>query len=130
MAIYLLIAGTYTPFMLGPLRGPVGMWLLGIVWTLAALGIAQELYGLDRRRILSVVMYLGMGWLAVFAAGPLMRALPAGAFGGLLAGGLAYTVGVAFYACDHRWPAAHVIWHGFVLAGSMLHFLVIALYLV
>jgi hemolysin III len=129
VAIYLLIAGTYTPFLLGPLRGPWGWSLLGVIWTLAVLGIVQDLCRLDRRRILSVVIYLGMGWLAVVALGPLMRALPAAALGGLVAGGLAYTVGVAFYAVDHRWPAAHVIWHGFVLAGSTFHFLVIARYL-
>lgn len=129
VAIYLLIAGTYTPFLLGPLRGRLGWSLLAVVWTMAVLGIAQDVLGLDRRRIVSVVIYLAMGWLALGAAGPLMRALPAMASVGLLAGGLAYTGGVVFYACDHRWPVAHVIWHGFVLAGSTLHFIVIARYL-
>ena len=129
VAIYLLIAGLYTPFLLGPLRGPLGWSLFAIVWTLALLGIVQDLCRLDPRRILSVVIYVGMGWLALVAVGPMMRALPGMALGGLLAGGLAYTGGIAFYAVDHRWPSAHVIWHGFVLAGSTCHFLVIATYL-
>jgi hemolysin III len=129
VAIYLLIAGTYTPFLLGPLRGPWGWALFGVVWTLALVGIVQDLCRVDPRRILSVVIYVGMGWLAVVALGPLMRALPVTALLWVLAGGLAYTVGIVFYAVDHRWPSAHVVWHGFVLAGSACHFFAIARYL-
>ena len=127
-AIYLLIAGTYTPFMLGPLRGPWGWTLLAIVWTLALIGIIQDLWQLDRRRIVSLVLYIGMGWLAIVAVGPLMRVLPTPALWWVLAGGLAYTGGVAFYALDKRWPSAHVVWHLFVIAGSTCHFVAIARY--
>ncbi|MBL8144246.1 MAG: hemolysin III family protein [Acidobacteria bacterium] len=127
-SIYLLIAGTYTPFLLGPLRGPWGWTLLAIVWTLAVIGIIQDWWQLDRRRILSLVLYIGMGWLVVVAIGPLMRALPAPALWWILAGGLAYTGGVAFYVVDHRWPSAHVAWHLCVIAGSACHFVAIARY--
>lgn len=129
-AIYLLIAGTYTPFLLGPLRGPWGWSLLGVVWGLAAIGIVQDWWQLDRRRIVSMVLYPLMGWIAVVAVVPLVRALPPAALGWLLAGGLAYTLGIAFYALDRRWPAAHVVWHLFVLAGSVCHFIAIARYVI
>ncbi len=127
-AIYLLIAGTYTPFMLGPLRGPWGWTLLAVVWSLAVIGIVQDWWELDRRRIVSLVLYVGMGWLIVVAIGPLVRALPAAALWWIIAGGLSYTLGVAFYAIDHRWPSAHVVWHLFVIAGSACHFVAIARY--
>ena len=127
-AIYLLIAGTYTPFMLGPLRGPWGWTLLAVVWTLALIGIIQDWWELDRRRILSLVLYVGMGWLIVVAIGPLMRVLPTTALWWIAGGGLAYTFGVAFYVLDTRWPPAHVVWHLFVIAGSTCHFVAIARY--
>jgi hemolysin III len=127
-SIYLLIAGTYTPFLLGPLRGPWGWSLLGVVWTLAVIGIIQDWWQFDRKRILSLVLYIGMGWLAIVAVGPLMRTLPAPALWWVLAGGLAYTGGVAFYVIDHRWPSAHVAWHLCVIAGSACHFVAIARY--
>jgi hemolysin III len=129
-AIYLLIAGTYTPFVLGPLRGGWGWSLFGVVWGLAIAGIVQDSLGLDRRRLLSMVLYPLMGWLAVIAIVPLVRLLPPAALGWLVAGGLAYTLGIAFFALDRRWPAAHVVWHLFVLAGSACHFVAVARYAV
>jgi hemolysin III len=129
-AIYLLIAGTYTPFVLGPLRGGWGWSLFGVVWGLAVVGIAQDCWRLDRRRILSMVLYPLMGWLAVVAIVPLVRAVPPAALAWLVAGGLAYTLGIVFFALDHRWPGAHVVWHLFVLAGSACHFVAVARYAV
>lgn len=128
-SIYLLIAGTYTPFVLGPLRGPWGWSIFGVVWGLALVGIVQDWWQLDKRRIVSLVLYPLMGWLAVVAVVPLVRALSPAALAWLVAGGLAYTAGIAFYALDRRWPAAHVVWHVFVLAGSACHFVVIARHL-
>jgi hemolysin III len=129
-AIYLLIAGTYTPFVLGPLRGPWGWSLFGVVWGLALIGIVQDCWQVDRRRILSMILYPLMGWLAVVAVVPMMRAMPLPALGWLVAGGLSYTLGIAFFAVDRRWPAAHVVWHMFVLTGSACHYVAIARYLV
>ena len=129
-AIYLLIAGMYTPFLLGPLRGPWGWSLFGVVWGLAVIGIVQDCWQFDRRRILSMILYPVMGWLAVVAVVPLTRALPPPALGWLVAGGLCYTLGIAFYAVDRRWPSAHVVWHLFVLGGSVCHFVAIARYVV
>lgn len=128
-SIYLLIAGTYTPFVLGPLRGPWGWSIFGVVWGLALVGIVQDWWQLDKRRIVSLVLYPLMGWLAVVAVVPLVRTLSPAALAWLVAGGLAYTAGIAFYALDRRWPAAHVVWHVFVLAGSACHFVVIARHL-
>lgn len=126
-SIYLLIAGTYTPFTLVTLRGAWGWTLFGIVWGLAVLGIAREALRTDRRKWLSIVLYLTMGWVIVLAAGPLVERLPAGGVRLLVAGGLAYTVGAAFYGLK-RIPYMHAVWHLFVLAGSVLHFLAVALY--
>jgi hemolysin III len=127
-AIYLLIAGSYTPFALVTLRGPVGWTLLGLVWGLALVGIACDLWFADRRRILPVVLYLLMGWLAVFALKPLLRALPLTGFWWLLAGGLLYTGGIVFYALEGKLPYSHGIWHLFVLGGSITQFIAILLY--
>jgi hemolysin III len=128
-AIYLLIAGTYTPFTLLTLKGPTGWWLFAGVWGLAVAGIVQDsLPGRERRRILSILTYLAMGWLVLFALGPLIAALPRAGFAWLLAGGLCYTIGVAFYLLSPRWPWSHGVWHLFVLAGSLCHYFVIALY--
>ena len=127
-AIYLLIAGTYTPFTLVTLRGVWGWSLFGVIWGLAIIGIAQDLLHLDKRRILSVVIYLLMGWLVIVAIRPLSRALPGAGTVGMVAGGLFYTVGVVFYVLDKRVPLAHGIFHLFVLAGSISHFLTIFLY--
>lgn len=121
LAIYLLIAGTYTPFALVSLRGAWGWALLAVIWALALLGIVLELCIPGRVRRLSVSLYLAMGWLAVVALGPLIRSVHPEGLLLLLLGGIAYTVGVAFYA--YRWiPYNHAVWHVFVLAGSALHF--------
>ena len=128
-AIYLLIAGTYTPFSLIALRGETGWWLFGGVWGLAILGIILDSIPRRPGRWLSLVIYLTMGWLVLFALGPLIAALPPAGFWGLVAGGLFYTVGVIFYVLDDRWPWCHGIWHLFVLAGSVSHYFVILLFL-
>lgn len=122
-SIYLFIAASYTPFMLVSLRGTWGWSLFGVVWGLAAIGIAIDVSArADRRRILPVVIYLLMGWLVLVAFFPLMRALPADAIVWLVIGGALYTVGIVFFALDGRLRYAHEIWHGFVLAGSAAHF--------
>jgi len=125
--IYLLIAGSYTPFTLVTLRDGGGWWLFVAVWTLAVIGIAAEAAWTYRPRWVSVLVYLGMGWAVVFAMRPLLAALdPAGVWL-LVAGGLAYTVGTVFYVLK-RFPYFHAVWHVFVLAGSVLHFLAVVLY--
>jgi hemolysin III len=126
-AIYLLIAGTYTPVTLVSLDGLWGWGLFALVWTLAAVGCVFKLFCTGRFERTSTALYLGMGWAAVLAIGPLLDTLPAAAFGWLLAGGLAYSAGVAFYAWE-RLPYNHAVWHGFVLAGSVCHFVAIAGY--
>jgi len=128
-AIYLLIAGTYTPFTLLVLDGATGWWLFGAVWTLAVVGIVQDSIPRKGSRVLSLLIYLGMGWLVLFALGPLIAALPAAAFWWLAAGGVFYTVGVIFYLLDERYPWSHGVWHLFVLAGSISHYFVILLFL-
>ena len=128
-AIYLLIAGTYTPFTLVALRGKTGWWLFGTVWGLALIGMVTDTLRGGGGRLLSVCIYLLMGWLIVFALGDIIRALPSAGFAWLVAGGLFYTVGVVFYALDSRWPWCHGIWHLFVLAGSVSHYFAILLYL-
>jgi len=127
-AIYLLIAGTYTPFTMVTLRGPVGWTMLGTVWTLAVLGIAQELLYARRGRVLSLVIYVVMGWLAVLCIGPLVDALGRAGFAWLAAGGLFYTAGIVFYVTDHKVRHGHGIWHLFVLAGSMCHYVAVLLH--
>jgi len=121
VAIFLLIAGTYTPFALVSVPGPTGLMLLAAVWGLAALGVALHLGVPHRARFLSVPLQLAMGWLAVVALDPLARALHAEGMALLVAGGLAYTGGVVFYAWT-RLPFNHAVWHVFVLAGSACHF--------
>jgi hemolysin III len=127
-SIYLLIAGTYTPFCLVTLRGPWGWSLLGVVWGLAGLGSLQELRPNRGARILSVVIYVVMGWVAIVAVEPLLLALGTAGFAWLAAGGLFYTVGIIFYALDARLRHAHGIWHLFVIAGSASHYLAILRY--
>ena len=126
-AIYLLIAGTYTPFMLVHLRGPWGWSLLGIVWGLALLGILWRTTNLQRRDGVSVAFYIAMGWVAMVAVKPILAAVPLGALVLLLIGGLVYTAGVIFYAWE-RLPYNHAVWHLFVLAGSVFQFLAVLLY--
>ena len=129
-SIYLLIAGSYTPFALVSLRGPWGWSLLGAVWGLAVLGIAQELWLARGARVLSLVIYVVMGWLALVAVVPLWEALTPAGFAWLAAGGACYTLGIVFYATDHKLRHGHGIWHLFVLAGSTCHFITMALYVV
>lgn len=127
--IYLLIAGTYTPFTLVTLQGAWGWSLFGVVWGLAMLGIALKLTPLGHRPWLSSLGYLGIGWVALVALQPLVAALPIPALVLLVAGGLSYTVGVAFYAWE-RLPYNHTVWHLFVLGGSTLHYLAVQLYVI
>ena len=127
-SIYLLIAGSYTPFCLVTLRGPWGWSLLGVVWGLAVLGGLQEFWARSEARILSVVIYVVMGWAAVVALVPLYRALGSAGFAWVVAGGLCYTVGIVFYALDSRLAHAHGVWHLFVLAGSATHYVAVLRY--
>jgi hemolysin III len=129
-SIYLLIAGSYTPFCLVTLRGNWGGWLLALVWGLAALGMLQERKPKNEARILSVVIYLVMGWAALVALAPLLETLGPAGFGWLLAGGLFYTIGVVFYTLDSRFPHAHGVWHLFVMAGSAAHYVAILRFVV
>lgn len=124
-SIYLLIAGTYTPFALNPLRGPVGYGLLAVVWAIAAIGILQQFLLKHRRRALSVSLYVGMGWLALAVVVPLARALGLSGLALLFCGGILYTVGVVFYVLDEKVAHSHGIFHLFVLGGSVAHFLVV-----
>jgi hemolysin III len=128
-AIFLLIAGTYTPFCLVNLRGPWGWTLFGVVWGLAVLGIVFKATLLGRWRVLSVIAYGAMGWLVMVAARPLGRSVALGGILLLVAGGVAYTVGVAFYAAK-RVRYSHAVWHFFVLTGSALHFFAVLFYVV
>lgn len=128
LAIYLLIAGTYTPFALVTLRGGWGWALFGVVWGLAVVGMALEYLPRKGPRILPVVIYLLMGWLALIALKPLWQALPLMGFVWLLSGGLLYTVGVVFYGLDEKLRHAHGVWHLFVLAGSVSHYIAIFYY--
>ncbi len=121
-AIYLLIAGSYTPFALVTLRGPWGWSLFGVNWGLALVGIVQELWIGRRTRLFSMLIYLLMGWLVLVAVHPLMAALPADGFAWLLAGGVFYTAGIAFFVFDGKVRHFHGIWHLFVLAGSACQF--------
>jgi hemolysin III len=120
-AIYLLIAGTYTPFALVPLRGAVGWTIFGAIWACALLGIAFKVFFIGRFKAVSLLSYLFMGWFCVVAVKPLYRELNTIGFVMLAAGGLCYTIGAGFYAWKSlRW--SHTIWHAFVLAGSLCHF--------
>ena len=127
-AIYLLIAGSYTPFALVSLRGPWGWSLLGVVWGLAVLGIVQEIWLARGARVLSLVIYVLMGWLALVAISPLMAALTPHGFAWLAAGGVCYTVGIIFYASDRKLRHGHGLWHLFVLGGSACHFAAVLFY--
>jgi len=127
--IYLLIAGTYTPFTLVTLRDDGGWAMFAIIWSLAVAGVALEAFWVYRPKWLSSAVYLGLGWLVVFMIRPLVASIePAGVWL-LVAGGLAYTLGVIFYVMK-RVPYTHAIWHGFVLAGSVCHFLSVVLFVV
>jgi hemolysin III len=124
-AIFLLIAGTYTPFALGPLRGGGGLLMLGIVWSLALFGVIMKATrGVLRHRRLAMTLYLGTGWMALAFIRPLALTIPLSALLWLIAGGLAYTAGTLFFA-NERVRYGHFIWHLFVLAGSSCHFVAV-----
>ncbi len=123
-AIYLLIAGTYTPFTLIGLRGPWGWGLFAAIWTLALAGVVFKLFYTGRFKLLSTIIYIAMGWLVIVAIKPLLGALDGWTLGWLLAGGLFYTLGTVFY---HRpnLPYSHAIWHLFVIGGSVCHYVAV-----
>lgn len=128
-AIFLLIAGTYTPFTLVTLRGSWGWSLFGVIWGLAIAGVVLEAVARGRTRRLQLSLYLAMGWMIVVAARPLMRELDPGGLLLLLAGGLAYTLGILFFVW-RRLPFHHAVWHVFVLGGSVCHFFGVVLYVI
>ena len=128
-AIFLMIAGTYTPFALGVLRGPWGWSLLGVIWGFAATGIAMKAIAKRHHEWLSIGLYMAMGWLVVIAVDPMVRLIPIPGILLLLAGGLAYTLGVVVYAWD-RLPYFHFAWHLFVLAGTTFHYFAVRNYAV
>ena len=131
IAIYLMIAGTYTPFTLVTLRGSIGWWIFGIVWTLAIFGIVQEIFRKPSpKRKLSLFLYLVMGWLIASVSDTLFSILSTAGLTLLVLGGAAYTLGVLFFINDEKWKHAHGIWHLFVLAGSTLHYFCVLLYVV
>ncbi|BAV33714.1 hemolysin III [Sulfuricaulis limicola] len=127
-AIYLLIAGSYTPFTLVTLDGTVGWWLFGAIWAMAILGLVLDALPRRGARVLPFVIYFTMGWLILLALDPLLAALPRAGFYWLLAGGIFYTSGIVFFALDRRYPWMHGAWHLFVLAGSVCHYVAILLY--
>jgi hemolysin III len=121
-AIYLLIAGTYTPFTLGVLHGPWGWLLLVVIWCLALAGVMLKVFDKLSHPVLSTGLYLLMGWLIVIAADPMLDRVPLSGLLWLAAGGVAYTVGVAFFATDARLRYGHFVWHLFVMAGTACHY--------
>jgi len=121
-AIYLFIAGSYTPFTLGVLHGAWGWTLFGLVWGMAALGILLKAFGRLSHPWLSTALYLAMGWLVLIAVVPLVRSVEPAGVALLVAGGLAYSAGCIFYLLDNRLRYAHAVWHGFVVAGSGFHY--------
>jgi len=127
-AIYLLIAGTYTPFTLGALSGAWGWTLFGIVWTLAVVGMLLKSFRRLHHPVLSIGLYLVMGWLILVAVHPLTRAVPPAGIAWLGAGGAAYTLGVIFFALDHKIRFGHFVWHLFVLTGTLCHFVAVFAY--
>ena len=128
-AIFLLIAGTYTPFALVNLRGPWGWSLFGTIWSLAIIGILLEIFLTPRLRYLIIALYISMGWVMVVAIKPMLGAVAPGGLILLLAGGLCYTIGVPIYV-KKSIPFNHAIWHVFVLAGTSLHFFAILFYVI
>lgn len=128
-SIFLMIAGTYTPFTLVSLRGPWGWSLFGTVWGLALAGIVFKIFMTHRLRVIAPLFYIGLGWIVVIALKPLLASVPTAGVLWLIGGGVAYTVGVLFYALD-RIPFNHAIWHLFVLAGSLCHYIAVLRYVV
>ncbi|MCM3782994.1 hemolysin III family protein [Neobacillus mesonae] len=127
-SIYLFIAGTYTPFLLVAIRGTLGWTLFGIIWGIALFGVAFKAFFTKRFLFMSTLFYIAMGWLIVLAWGPLTAAVPSGGIALLVAGGICYTLGTIFYVW-RGFPFHHAIWHLFVLAGSILHFFAVIIYL-
>jgi hemolysin III len=127
-AIYLLIAGTYTPITLITLRGAWGWWLFGIVWTLAIAGVLKDVLLRGRYRVISVVLYVLMGWLVVVAIKPLRMAMPAQGIVWLAAGGLVYTAGIVFFALSKHVAHMHGVWHLCVIGGSACHYVAVMQY--
>lgn len=127
-SIYLLIAGSYTPFCLVTLHGTWGWTLFGIVWALAIIGILQEIKPRSEARVMSIVIYAVMGWIVLVAVNPLIAALSMTGFIWLALGGVFYTVGIIFFALDTKVRHFHGVWHLFVIAGSLLHFVAISRY--
>lgn len=123
-AIYLLIAGTYTPFTLVPLRGTLGWSLFAAIWTLALAGVIFKLFFTGRFKRLSTLIYIAMGWLVLVAIKPVLAALDAWTFGWLMAGGIAYTLGTYFYHRESV-PFSHAIWHLFCIVGSVCHYIAV-----
>lgn len=128
LSIYLLIAGSYTPFCLITLHGPWGWTLFGIVWMLAVIGMLQEIKPRSEARVLSIVIYAVMGWIVLIAVKPLISALGMDGFIWLAGGGVLYTVGIIFFAYDSRFRHWHGIWHLFVMGGSLMHFVAVLRY--
>lgn len=127
--IYLLIAGTYTPVLLISIGGTVGWIFFGIQWGMALIGIILKIFYTGKYRLISTLMYAFMGWIIIFKIELVKELLPAPAFWLLAAGGFAYTVGIIFYIIDYRMKLAHFIWHLFVMAGSILHFIMMVKYI-
>jgi hemolysin III len=127
-AIFLLIAGTYTPFTLGILKGEWGWTLFGLVWGLAAAGVALKVFERKPHPMLSISLYLFMGWIIVLAVNPSLAMLPTAGLLWLVTGGLFYTVGVAFFATDSKLQYGHLIWHLFVMGGTTCHYFAILWY--
>lgn len=127
-AIYLFIAGSYTPFTLGVLKGGWGWALFGVVWATAAFGVTIKLLNRLKHPLLSTGLYVAMGWVAVVAAGPMMDRMPAAGLAWLVAGGLSYTLGAVVFLMDNRVRYAHFVWHLFVLGGSTCHFFAVLWY--
>jgi hemolysin III len=127
-AIYLLIAGSYTPLTLISLNGAVGWWMFGVIWGMALLGLVLDALPIRGARILPMIIYFAMGWMIVLAIKPLLEVLPFAGFLWLLAGGIFYTSGIVFYALDRRYSWMHGVWHLFVLAGSISHYVAILVY--
>jgi hemolysin III len=127
-AIYLFIAGSYTPFVLGVLRGGWGWSLFGVVWTMAALGFTAKLANRLKHPLWSTGLYVVMGWVAVIAAAPLVARMPGAGLAWLVAGGVSYTAGAVVFLFDSRVRYAHFVWHLFVLGGSACHFVAVLRY--
>jgi len=127
LAIYLLIAGTYTPFALVAIQGATGWWLFGVVWSLAVIGMIIENLPIKGPRIIPIVIYLMMGWACVFTMDSMMAGMSEMGFAFLIAGGIVYSAGVVFYVLDHWFPWCHEIWHLFVIGGSVCHYFAVFL---